>query len=157
VRPQLKLLRRPDVGRVPQQLLFIDAVAVLLPKAMPVQPGNFLQRRQRLAQPPEPALARVAFRARRRRTGKWRACCRCRPDQTSTWVVRPLASVTVVVASGVPCVAGSLPLKRGPSLRGPPRLPVRGGAARYSTWSQRARINWSIGKLAVARIHGTRL
>src|SRR5215210_944152 len=82
------------------------------------------ERRQGFADPPEPRLARVAFGA---------------------GGARPLQ-----LGVGGPCVAGSLPWKRGPSSVGRPRLPVRGGAGRWRTAVRLARSSWSQGRADVA-------
>jgi hypothetical protein len=65
----------------------------------------------------------------------------------------PRAAVPCHAASGTPWVAGALPWKRGPSSLGRPRLPVRGGAGRYSTAVRLARSSWSHGCAAVAPTH----
>src|SRR5260221_606820 len=54
----------------------------------------------------------------------------CRVPQEETVIGLPCVSVPAQWASGMPCVRGSAHLKRGPSLRGAPRLPVGGGAGR---------------------------
>lgn len=61
--PALELCRSAQMRGAPQQLLFVEAEAVLLTKASPIQLRDFGQGRKRATNPPEPGDPRVTFGA----------------------------------------------------------------------------------------------
>ena len=63
IRPALHLLGCTQARLVPQQILLVEAIAMLLPETSPIQARQLLCRRALLAQPPEPGYARVALAA----------------------------------------------------------------------------------------------
>jgi hypothetical protein len=61
IAPALHLRRRPHPHVGPHQILFIEAIAVFLPIAARIQPGQFRHLGQYPAHPPKPRFARVTL------------------------------------------------------------------------------------------------
>jgi len=134
----LRLLRRAHMRRRPQEILLVEAVPMLNAEAPRVQAAHL--REWGRGRPPShqnqvsrtsPFAPVAAGRVRQTAViGTGRHSLRCRSPQQRTVTSCPRASGPVHWASGTPCVEGSEPLKRAPSLRGAPALPVGGGAGR---------------------------
>src|SRR5262245_19681357 len=61
IAPAFHLLRRPHSHTGPQQILFVEPIAMLLPEPPRIERRQLSQRWQRPTQPPEPAFAWVAL------------------------------------------------------------------------------------------------
>lgn len=135
--PALKLFRRAQTRRGPEQVLLFKAKAMLLTVAPPIGGPDLRQGQEFQAEPHEPTDARVPFLA----GGPVPDDANDRHRHVATWLVvqvgpgrhfNPLATLvaTCQVAVGLPCVRASRHLNGVPSFRGAPRFPVRGGAGR---------------------------
>lgn len=120
--PAFELLRAAQARCCPKELLFVEAIAMFLPKAAGIQARDFSQRRKRAAEPPEPTRPWVALGAPRAHTddpndgdGHLTHLREMQVAPNRHLYGLPWASLPLQSPSGVWWVLGSVPLKRGPS------------------------------------------